>query len=761
VATETNLSLLKHACALIRGINRQGTGYLIGPATLATCAHVAGEQDDRLRVSFDFDGVERKAKVTKVDTLSDSAIVKLAEPVDGVEPLTLSSGCEGEAVWRGFGYGKVVNGAGAVVTGSVRDPAARDDLKTPSLQLYSPEAAAGMAARLNGFSGSPICVGNQVVGHLKRILSDPDNPGKPALGILYATPATAVLELAGLKGGERTAAQKASGLLRLPPLSQDEYHVVLSHRSTDAVWAKELVTRLTHGGFRVFTDQRELDWSEMLEARQQAIERTRSALIIVSPQWLLSKACLDEAAALLARAASNNAFRIVVARLGDVTLPETLSKLPCVDFESGTQPAGAGLQNLMFKLAGQEAPLTGSAESELIDSETELVDRMLSEIRDASHAGPQRVFRLWKQWHELGLPAAAPGLSAAQTLISAAKPELALQVLNGVPDSLRTRQLKALAFSKVDQDKDAIEILEQLQKSGALDAESGGLLAGRYKKLWYEHRDDPEGRDWLIKSRDLYWKTYKETGDAYPGINAATTSLLLNVRSEAAAIAAEVWDIIEAMPADKPTYWDLATKAEAALLMNKLELAELWYVQAVAESKALRQDVAVMRKQARLVLKAGGYPVDALDSAFGVPRVAVFQSATGLQPSQENLRKLRHDVREAIRARNLAYGFSCVSSPLDLVFVQEILRSGGNAALYLRGNADEAESAFSDAGWRLIFRRITREPRVEIHPLPASSGEDVMEILQSDAAKQAKTLDEELVVITWGESQASAQANAG
>ena len=177
----------------LNGVRSAGTGYLIGPARIATCAHVIDRAvPETIKVTFD--GAELVATILCIDRDNDCAVLDL-DQVPGAEPLTLGGGCGWKAAWDGYGFPGVGNGTGVTCSGIVSNPKARDDLKASVLELTSPEAAAGMATPLHGFSGSPVVVNGVVVGHVKRFLSDPDNPLRPAYGKVYAVHAHSVLDL--------------------------------------------------------------------------------------------------------------------------------------------------------------------------------------------------------------------------------------------------------------------------------------------------------------------------------------------------------------------------------------------------------------------------------------------------------------------------------------------------------------------------------------------------------------------------------------
>ena len=78
-----------------------------------------------------------------------------------------------------------------------RIPDGLDVRRRRALVLYSDQAAAAQGPPLAGFSGSPVMVGGMVVGHLTRVLSSKDRPGRPELGYLFATPGFEILRVLG------------------------------------------------------------------------------------------------------------------------------------------------------------------------------------------------------------------------------------------------------------------------------------------------------------------------------------------------------------------------------------------------------------------------------------------------------------------------------------------------------------------------------------------------------------------------------------
>lgn len=175
------------------GRPKAGTGYLIASDCVATCAHVV-EDAIAVNVIIDFDGTKKQVKIIRMNKDSDCAVLEMIDPLAGVQPLQLGE-CEWKADWDSYGFPELAKGAGQVMMGVVYNPEAKDDLQAPVLELFAPKVAAGMSVPIHGFSGSPVIVDGVVVGHLKRILSDPEHPLRAALGTVYATRSACVWSL--------------------------------------------------------------------------------------------------------------------------------------------------------------------------------------------------------------------------------------------------------------------------------------------------------------------------------------------------------------------------------------------------------------------------------------------------------------------------------------------------------------------------------------------------------------------------------------
>lgn len=233
----------------------------------------------------------------------------------------------------------------------------------------------------------------------------------------------------------------------------------------------------------------------------------------------------------------------------------------------------------------------------------------------AHEAHLQQVRALLDRWSRADMPPGQAGLVAAESLIQLGVPEEAIKVLDSVPQVVRKDQLIALALAKTQQPENlsrAVNILEELQANGHFDAETGGLLGGRFKQIWKQSGSKAD----LERSNEMYLSTFSATGDPYPGINAAATALWLGNKSESERIAAEVLDIVDAKSPGSIDHWDLATKAEALTLTGNIDQAKEWYKKAALRCDYAQESINTMRAQVHRHLKSMGMAEDIFADAF-------------------------------------------------------------------------------------------------------------------------------------------------
>jgi hypothetical protein len=225
---------------------------------------------------------------------------------------------------------------------------------------------------------------------------------------------------------------------------------------------------------------------------------------------------------------------------------------------------------------------------------------------------------------------------AGELLLEGGDPEaarrIALVALERFPDDLRLTQLVGLSYSRQKDFEQARRWLEPLLERYRDEEETIGITAGLFKRL-AETRAD--GGAWLRRAHRAYlhgWERSRST-NAYLGVNAASTALLLGQSVLSQELAGGVRDLLlrrlallggtTANASAVLGYWDSATLAEAHLLLREFAAARRAYREAFTGQGALGGSVEVTRQQlARLLPLLGcGTGVDAFLSEESSPLV--------------------------------------------------------------------------------------------------------------------------------------------
>jgi tetratricopeptide (TPR) repeat protein len=357
-------------------------------------------------------------------------------------------------------------------------------------------------------------------------------------------------------------------------------------------------------------------------------------------------------------------------------------------------------------------------------------------------------------------------LLAARILIGQNRPKLALEILGTREHrDLRAKQMLALALAKSDETDKAIELLQGLVDQGANDHETLGLLAGRYKDKWRDTGDKAA----LWKSYQIYRDTFEQTSDPFNGINVAATALYCGEPTESALFADQVRKVLEGKSEQQLDHWDLATLGEVWLLQNKLDKARDWYQKAVAKQPDLYQDIAVMRRQARINLKHLGKPKNAVDDALPVPGVLAFAGHMLDEPGRDPPRfpeKKVLPVRRAIRSKleefGFVQGFGTAAKGSDILFLDEMVQRKVKPIVVMPFPEEDFRRISVGEEWGQYLDAIRDKLEVMVlepeappdDQLPAAFGKS-NHAIQKMAMDHAKRLDEkpQLLVVWDGKRQ--------
>jgi hypothetical protein len=203
---------------------------------------------------------------------------------------------------------------------------------------------------------------------------------------------------------------------------------------------------------------------------------------------------------------------------------------------------------------------------------------------------------------------------------------------------------------------------------------------------------DPEQQQQLLaQAADRYREIFEETGDYFPGINAATLALLAGNAPEVNALAASVRAICERRIADgvELGYYVWATLAEAHLIARDETAAAKALSQAHSATDAKPDALATTRRQLRLVCAATGAPASLLDVLR--PRTVIHYAGHMIGPrfSEAQAAALAPRVSALLAQRDVGVGFGSLASGADIVIAEALLKHGAELELVFPFRQDE------------------------------------------------------------------------
>jgi class 3 adenylate cyclase len=301
---------------------------------------------------------------------------------------------------------------------------------------------------------------------------------------------------------------------------------------------------------------------------------------------------------------------------------------------------------------------------------------------------------------------------------------------------LRLRQLLGLALARSGAARRANLVLTELADEGHRDSESLGLLARTHKDLGLKALLPADRSDHFRRAYSLYRATWREHGDPWTGINAATLALMLRNRKEATALADEVQvRCLEQLKA--PTapdgnaaenqggaplarYWQLATLGQAALILGRPAEAEKWYAEAAEAGRGRFGSLATTWRDAQLLAEFLNFDLRPFLGRMQLPNVVVFvghmidaddRKTPRFPPLLE--RAVDRAIRDRLTKLNARIGYSSAACGSDILFLEALqdLRAQGSEAHvvlpYDRNLFVQDSVEIRDRGhWRERFDRV-------------------------------------------------------
>lgn len=273
-----------------------------------------------------------------------------------------------------------------------------------------------------------------------------------------------------------------------------------------------------------------------------------------------------------------------------------------------------------------------------------------------------------------GLPDAAAirrELDAGNLVLAYDLSQTALEAGRGDAD---TRYLHVLVLARMGLTDRAIAAYDRLDIAGLGTVDAGALMARLLKDRALATEGAEQGPA-LVAAAERYRAVHDATGALFPAINAATLFALAGEDDRARSLASQIVDT--PLP-DDPDYYDLATLAEAQVILQRHDHA----TRALAHARGLRGAGLGARagtaRQIGLLLAAQGLtPERARDALAPLsPGRAVFYCGRMFAEDATIEARLRGDIAAFLAESPVAAAFGSLACGADILIAEEMLAAG-------------------------------------------------------------------------------------
>jgi adenylate cyclase len=269
------------------------------------------------------------------------------------------------------------------------------------------------------------------------------------------------------------------------------------------------------------------------------------------------------------------------------------------------------------------------------------------------------------------------------------------------------RHQQILALARMGDTERAMALFAEygLDRSANVDERSIGARILKDRAL--NTPAGPERRQALERAFEAYHAIYAESGDSFPGINAATLALLAGREEESRTLARALLD--DPTIAAAGDYYKAATRAEALLLLGRTEeVTETVASEVVRGSADLGGRSSTLRQLAMVAahLGLGEHERATLLAPLAPPRVAHYCGHMfGADAAAEA--GLRARIEAVIDEENIGFAFGALACGADIVAAEALLDRGAELQIVLPFDEED----FLDqsvrpggAGWEARYR---------------------------------------------------------
>ncbi len=261
--------------------------------------------------------------------------------------------------------------------------------------------------------------------------------------------------------------------------------------------------------------------------------------------------------------------------------------------------------------------------------------------------------------------------------------DLARVAIDKGDTSAELRHLLVLTLARMGDGQQAMELYEEYGLHSSANAHHRSIAARILKDAALAMPDGDDRDEALSSAYRAYAKIYEDSGDAYPGINAASLALISGRKKQAQALASSIIALREiSNPKD---YYDAATLAEALLINERVDEAAAALYMASRLPDANSGAKSSTNRQLALLARILGLDADrenAVLAPISPPTVVHYCGHMFLEDAATEA-TLRNRIDDFLNKQNGDFAYGSLAAGADILVAEAMLARGGELHLTL------------------------------------------------------------------------------
>ena len=349
--------------------------------------------------------------------------------------------------------------------------------------------------------------------------------------------------------------------------------------------------------------------------------------------------------------------------------------------------------------------------------------------------------------------------------------DLSVSGLAEDPSSEDLQHLQVLSLARIGDTERAMALFETYTLARSADPHRRAAGARLLKDRALACPAGESRRQAFATACDAYLAIYRESGDAFPGINAATLALVAGREAEARSLAESV--LADPSVGEAGDYYMAVTRAEALLLLGRADEAEAALsVPAIGGSTDHGARAAALRQLGLISdhLGLSGSRKQALLAPLQAPAVIHYAGHMfAADPDAES--RLRGAIDTVLEEEGAGFGYGALACGADILFAEALLARGAELHVILPFDEQDflAQSVKPGGGdWLLRYRTcleraasVTRSTTIRYFGDPEQFGYASRVAMGLARLRAEHLLGEAVQIVVWDGEAASGPAGTG